>query len=82
MAHCEVTMNTPDCEAPLGVIGVETRSRCFRCGGPCCKKCSALVTDGGRRRRICADCLESEREEISIPDEVAQQLGLTARRAV
>lgn len=71
-------MNTPDCIRPLGSDWSDPiRTRCFRCGGSCCKSCSALVTDGGRRRRICADCLETERDEIVVPSAVVKRLGLT-----
>lgn len=66
-------MNTPECSAEFEDI----RTRCYRCGAPACGGCSALVTSRGRRVRLCADCLESEREELALPPEVISRLGLT-----
>ena len=51
------------CEAPPSTQQ-STRSTCFRCGCPACKKCSVVrsyLRYG--RRRICKNCIEDMREK-------------------
>jgi hypothetical protein len=58
----------PGCRAPAGYGTREgwfpgtksARATCFQCGEPVCgnSKCSSRVKYLGKRRRICADCLE------------------------
>lgn len=58
-----------ECEAPAGwgISGLgsadgytSTKTTCYVCGQPACKKCSRIVAWYGKRVRACINCVPEE----------------------
>lgn len=78
LAHCEVGLNTQECEFPPSSrdpLLEPLQTRCYGCGCVACKACSRLQNWHGKFSRICNDCVGEYQDLLIAEDKTYQMLA-------